>query len=282
MASNDKVPSKVKVKTPDGATNELQSGALERFSIIAFKDEDVTDALGVFVASYNPTTFSVNHATSFDEGKQPASGTSTQKFKHRNPRTLSVELFFDGTGASNSAKSSGTDISGLLSEEVKEKVKNAQKRQEEDRKGSGKNIVDQQVSEFLTVCYDIDGINHKPPFLVLVWGTFYFSGILESANVSYSLFASDGSPIRAKISISVKEHVGKKKIDHILRFRSPDLTQFRTVFAGDTLYNLAKRFYGDPSLYLQLAAANNLTNYRKLKPGTQLIFPPIEKIKGRA
>ena len=288
--SKDKVPSTIKVKKANGATGELASGALEKFTIVAFSDESATVARGVFVASFNPSTFSVNHATTFDEGKETNKGTAAQKFKHRNPRSFSVELFFDGTGTSPSSKNSSvSQISSLFENSVKgaiDRQLDAQKKEEEnaakDNKSSQKNLVDKQVSDFLTVCYDVDGTQHKPPFLIFVWGTFYFAGVLESANVSYSLFSSNGAPLRAKITISAKEHIGEKKINEILRLRSPDLTQSRIVAAGDTLANLSQKMYKDPSLYLELAKANNLTNYRKLKPGTELIFPPIEKIKGRA
>ncbi len=37
------------------------------------------------------------------------------------------------------------------------------------------------------------------------------------------------------------------------------------------------RIYGDPKYYLEVAKVNGLGNFRFLKPGTDLIFPPIEK-----
>jgi nucleoid-associated protein YgaU len=50
------------------------------------------------------------------------------------------------------------------------------------------------------------------------------------------------------------------------------------VRAGDTLPLLCYQVYEDPSYYLQVAKANNLSNFRKLEQGTELFFPPIAKI----
>lgn len=277
---NDKVTSKVKPK--DGknkVSGTPASGPLEKFTIVSFKDEKVKEFRGAFVASFNPNTFSVSHSSAYDKGEETGTGNSAQKFQHRNPRSLTVELFFDGTNASVSAKgSSVSNISSLFQGTAKKAIESAA----DKLKDSDALDVDARVTEFLTLCYDIDGTQHDPPFLVFVWGTFIFTGVLESANVSYSLFASNGAPLRAKISVTAKEHVPKEKLKDILRLRSPDLTQSRTVIAGDKLHNLAQEIYHDESLYLELAKVNNLHNYRKLVPGTQLIFPPIEKLKGRA
>ena len=40
---------------------------------------------------------------------------------------------------------------------------------------------------------------------------------------------------------------------------------------------LTHEIYGDPEIYLEVAIANRLTNFRKLKTGGTLIFPPLEK-----
>lgn len=56
---------------------------------------------------------------------------------------------------------------------------------------------------------------------------------------------------------------------------SPPMTHIVTVRAGDTLPALCHRIYGDSGYYVKVAAFNNLNPLRKLKPGTQLLFPPL-------
>jgi nucleoid-associated protein YgaU len=60
---------------------------------------------------------------------------------------------------------------------------------------------------------------------------------------------------------------------------SADMTHMITVVEGDTLPQLAEKIYGDSSYYEQVAAYNNLNKFRNLKPGSQLIFPPIVDLK---
>ncbi|NOR75025.1 MAG: LysM peptidoglycan-binding domain-containing protein, partial [Draconibacterium sp.] len=59
---------------------------------------------------------------------------------------------------------------------------------------------------------------------------------------------------------------------------SPDLTHVIIVKEGDTLPLMAFSIYGDPKYYLEVAKANSITNFRKLKVGQQIFFPPINKV----
>jgi nucleoid-associated protein YgaU len=40
---------------------------------------------------------------------------------------------------------------------------------------------------------------------------------------------------------------------------------------------MAHRIYGDPAPYLEVARSNGLINFRRLRDGQELVFPPIEK-----
>jgi LysM repeat protein len=53
-----------------------------------------------------------------------------------------------------------------------------------------------------------------------------------------------------------------------------------TVVAGDTLSAICRRFYGEPSLYPQLASYNKLTNANLIRTGQVLTLPDIETLKG--
>ena len=47
-----------------------------------------------------------------------------------------------------------------------------------------------------------------------------------------------------------------------------------TVQSGDTLHSIANQFYGDPSLWNIIAAANNLADPDSIVVGTELTIPP--------
>jgi nucleoid-associated protein YgaU len=58
---------------------------------------------------------------------------------------------------------------------------------------------------------------------------------------------------------------------------SPDLTHYRVIKKGDTLPLMCYRIYGDSKYYIQVAKANKLSNFRHLKEGEEIFFPPIAK-----
>ncbi|HKS44191.1 MAG TPA: LysM peptidoglycan-binding domain-containing protein [Amycolatopsis sp.] len=56
----------------------------------------------------------------------------------------------------------------------------------------------------------------------------------------------------------------------------PDATNYRTytVVDGDTLWDIAKRFYGNGNLYPVIARANGIENPDIIRPGQVLVIPP--------
>ena len=96
-----------------------------------------------------------------------------------------------------------------------------------------------------------------------------------SAEITYTLFRGDGYPLRAKVKATFAENVEDTLRVAEERRSSPDLTHQRLVARGDHLSLMTSRLYGDPKHYLQVAAANGLTNFRRLRVGQALLFPPL-------
>jgi hypothetical protein len=231
-----------------------------------------------YTPMYNPTSFSVTHDVKYDKNEKPVYGTLSKKFLTIKPRTVSMELFFDGTGASPSSLGGFGDTlslnSGILNSMGVsldlDKVANAV--------GPDVNTVEGQIQAFLKLSYQIAGAFHKPSYIMIVWGTFLMTGVLTSANVNYTMFDADGTPIRAKLAITIEEYVGNTLIAKLLNLQSPDLSKCIVVKEGDTLPLLCFREYGISNLYTKIAEVNNLKNYRKLKQGMELLFPPINNL----
>jgi nucleoid-associated protein YgaU len=57
---------------------------------------------------------------------------------------------------------------------------------------------------------------------------------------------------------------------------SPDLTHVKTIRMGDELFLMCQEVYKSPKYYLQVAEKNNILNFRKLKQGDKLLFPPLK------
>jgi len=228
-------------------------GKLGKLTFIFYLNSQAPGVGIPYTPMYNPTSFSVNHNVSFDKGQKNNTGDMTKKFEKIGPRSVTMELFFDGTEASPSAS-----------------------------KGIGPNTVlkgvDLQIQAFLKLAYQISGEKHRTHYVMIVWGSFVMTGVTKSANVTYTMFAPDGRPLRAKLALTIEEHIDERLLGKILKFSSPDISKSIVVKNGDTLPLLCHQEYSDASLYIKVAEANKLKNYRKLTPGMELLFPPVEDL----
>ena len=127
-----------------------------------------------------------------------------------------------------------------------------------------------------------DGNNGKrPPVVELSWGPadpdtgFPFVGVLESLKQQFVLFASDGTPVRAKLSVSFKEFRLPKDEEQREPRRGSFPTQTYTVKSGDTLSGIAGAVWQDPTKWRIIADSNGIDNPRALQPGAVLVIPAI-------
>ena len=131
------------------------------------------------------------------------------------------------------------------------------------------------LQKFYKLFIKPDDKEHDPFEILISWGGFLLRGKVTSIEFEHVLFNNGGFPIRTWVSVSVQS--GKDAQGFEFKPESPDLTKIHTVKAGETLGLIAEREYDNPLFYLELAKVNNLNHFRRLKPGMQLILPPINK-----
>jgi nucleoid-associated protein YgaU len=116
---------------------------------------------------------------------------------------------------------------------------------------------------------------HAPPIVTFVWAEQTFTGVLVSLDVTYVLFHSDGTPLRAKLGVKMKEY---RTVDIQLkepRTTSPDVEKRYVVRTGETLSSISGAVFRDPALWRDLARANGITDPRRVPPGTVLTVPRL-------
>lgn len=116
---------------------------------------------------------------------------------------------------------------------------------------------------------------HAPPIVAFSWDTEIFKGVLESLNITYVLFSPDGVPLRAKLSVTLKEYRPAA-----VQFResptlSPDFDKSFVVRRGDTLSGIAAQVYRDPARWRDIARANGIADPRRIRPGDTLRLPRL-------
>ena len=63
---------------------------------------------------------------------------------------------------------------------------------------------------------------HRPPYLKVSYGKFLVHCVLKSFEFTYTLFAPDASPLRAKVKMNVSEQIEDEKRTAEERKSSPD------------------------------------------------------------
>uniref|UniRef100_UPI0040572DD0 CIS tube protein n=1 Tax=Candidatus Electronema sp. TaxID=2698783 RepID=UPI0040572DD0 len=191
----------------------------------------------------NPTSFSHEHSIAYSKNRIIGSIGEDLKYKRTNIEKISFEIVLDGTGVAS---------------EKKEAIS-----------------VKEQIKIFKNIIYDYAGQKHQPKPVNLIWGSFSFNGRLVSLSIDYTMFASDGSPLRAKLKISVNGYTSKEEQAKKSNKSSPDLTHIIEVKAGDTLPLLCYQVYRDTSYYPDVARINGLNSLQEMRPGLKLTFPPL-------
>ncbi|MEY4903215.1 MAG: hypothetical protein RLZZ292_1030 [Bacteroidota bacterium] len=139
-------------------------------------------------------------------------------------------------------------------------------------------LVASDIRALIDHVYTYDGSIHKPKFLVLAWGAdFTFVCHLKTMSIDYTLFASDGAPMRAKVSMVFVGHVDPSVGARLGNRSSPDMTHIKIIRMGDSITQMCKDVYENPEYYTIVAGINQLTNFRKLNVGGAILIPPIEK-----
>lgn len=129
---------------------------------------------------YNPSSIS------FSAG---ADDTSEGEENYRQRVSMQTELIFDDTA--------GTDAFAS--------------QQEAKREGS----VQAQVEALISL-----GFQTPAPLVSFIWGSTSFAGELESVSAEYQMFNRKGNPIRAKVSVSIRQALAgrnkalNKEIEH--------------------------------------------------------------------
>jgi nucleoid-associated protein YgaU len=201
-----------------------------------------------FEVQFNPESFSIMHAAEWRHSSGPtAERTPAAEYICPQPRELTLNLTFD-------AVENDRDIVGDV-QRLASWMLPAERSQEEG--------------------------HIQPPVLEVDWNTpSRFECHLESVNAAYTLFRRDGTPVRATVTVTLKE------LPAPLPGTNPSSGGERghrryVVTAAESLHSIAHREYGDPRLWRAIAAVNHVDDPLTLAPGRVLHLPPRDQVAQR-
>ena len=202
---------------------------------------------------FNPKEFSVEKSNQYAEVNIPGLSSPVFQFVRGNARSVTMDLFFDTYEEGTDVRIFTDRITGWDAGSMASSLP-----------GSAKGLM------------DIDSELHAPPVCLFIWGAFVFQCIIERVSKRFTLFLPEGIPVRATLSVTLKEY---REVDiqvKELGLHSPDQTKSWTVKQGDSLWSIAVQEYGDPADWTLIAGANGIDNPRVITPGTELVIPVKE------
>lgn len=225
--------------------------SLQKIKITGYTDEEFLDDLTdqednndqpFYEAMINPDTITWQRTVNYNEEQPPDTSSASQKYLNTPSETLNFDIVIDCTGIIDSSR---TDLMA-------------------------------EIGALEEIIYTYDGYIHRPNFVKVQWGKdLIFNGVITSFNTTFSLFRPDGSPLRAKVSLSFSEYISPETLEKIDNPESPDMTHLVTVQPGIALPQMCKKVWNDSYYYIQVARFNDLNKFRSLEGIKSLIFPPI-------
>jgi len=210
---------------------------------------NVGAAIGTIPFQFNPRELSISKSAKWE--RKPARGAKRSgppEFGGAEPAKLTLEMFFDATASHD---------------------------------GSVVASVEKLLSCCVPTEQSIANKKETPPLVVLRWGAVTaFPAFISQVSVKYSLFAPDGTPIRATCSVSMEEMPG------VLAGQNPTsgalgTRRVHTVVSGDTLASIAYREYGDPTMWRVIAEANGVDDPMRIRSGAALLVPAPDELQAR-
>jgi len=209
-----------------------------------------------FSALINPATYTCKYEFAYDDTQAGGKSSVKLKFNKIKPQRFTFDFLFDSTGVVKKPSALNISVANPFAKPVS---------------------VAEQLEDFKKKIMDFKGTTHRPYYLKIHWGTLLFKGVLTQIDIEYKVFTTDGTPIRAVARCSFTESIEDDLREAIENKQSADITHERVFTAADRIDRMANQIYERDECYITVAAFNELDGFRKIKHGTKLYFPPLEK-----
>jgi len=215
------------------------------------------DDYDLFEVQFNPTELTFDKQAQIAEIAIPGLDAPIQQFIRGNAEKLTIELFCDTT---------------------------------EEGIGLNAKSVTKETDKFYQLVKIVPTL-HAPPVVTFLWNSEFsgnrvgdawgsnrrstFTGVAESVRQRFTMFSPEGVPLRATVTLVLREwRPIEQQLDE-LNPSSPDRTHRHRLSIGETLSALAARYYQRPSEWRAIADENEIEDPRRLLPGRVLTVPSL-------
>jgi len=153
-----------------------------------------------FQVQFNPKEFKLDEGVTWKDSEEFLHKKPLLTFDRGKPSIVSMDLIFDTTDTGQCVELMFVrEMRSLLSVTV-------------EKKGPG----DKEIK--------------RPPFVLFKWKDFEFECVCEKVSVVYLMFKSDGTPLRAKVTVSLKER--RSDLIHTLWTNVDPISAMASMLAG--------------------------------------------------
>lgn len=210
-----------------------------------------------YPVQFNPQELSFEKQAQIAEISIPGLDAPLQQFIRGNAEKLTLELFCDTT---------------------------------DDGMGANARSVTEETDKFYQLVKIIP-TRHAPPVVTFSWNRKFpgdsldrnwgnqrrnsFTGVAESVRQRFTQFSSEGVPLRATVTLVLREYKPIEEQLRQLNLSSPDRTHSHVLAVGETLSTIAAHYYQFPGEWRRIAEANDIEDPRRLETGRMLTIPAI-------
>lgn len=218
-------------------------GSFQKMKLEAFDNSLMNGSpIASIVLPINPDSYKLTKDIGHSENKEQGQKDTVVHFSKYEKENLSFSVIFDGTGVIPSTNAA---------------------------------TVVEKVAALEKVVYNCNSKIHQPNFVQITWGNLVFAGQLHNYNLHYTLFSSEGIPLRVKIEMTFNRSISKEvsvksKKDGTIEEVKVEMKE------GDKISKKCYDQYGDELAAKDVAKANDADRFRYFEPGTELVFPKTE------
>jgi hypothetical protein len=210
-----------------------------------------------YPVQFNPKELSFEKQAQIAEINIPGLDAPLQRFIRGNAEKLTLELFCDTT---------------------------------DDGMGVNARSVTEETDKFYQLVKIIPA-RHAPPVVTFSWNRKFpgdslesdwgnqrrnsFTGVVESVRQKFTLFSPEGVPLRATVTLVLREYKPIEEQLRQLNLSSPDRSHSHVLAVGETLSAVAAHYYQLPGEWRRIAEANDIEDPRRLETGRVLAIPAI-------
>lgn len=198
------------------------------------------DGGGTFYCQFNPKELKLEDTASWQPSDEQGNSKPLLTYEKGQPAVLSMDLIFDTTDSGSSVRGRIDALRGFLAATVTER--------------------------------DEGGSSERPPHVDFHWKDFTFRGVMEKVSASILMFKADGTPLRAKVSVTLKER-SEPNAGNTGSGNAVTLSSAGTLFKGAGVS--ATTTTVQPNQTLSQAAAANNTDFRTMANANPQINDPM-------